>query len=489
MTRSDTPETYAGNFLQQQDPGAEDSNFNIQAIPVGELLSEPAGPPLPEAIISERAVRDKEIQAFREANVERLDEARADYARVVNSAQLFGAFLGRRKKLEAVTDTYRSAWQIHLADQLAGYTYEGLKGAALATALNSDIYKESQDRTNKENEDWDRRKYTRVLDRYHGLSSVEKFGAGLVVGAATSGLTLALGGAAAVALGATATVRVGRALIHRESRRNNLNAREMRMRDRFGYQRTHLTIGTVAIRNPEEQIADQLGMSKNGRIVRKQDTVLDWDLELDSTRDQIKAVKKSIAISVGSIALGATLSHASDIKNALSGTGNISKIAGVELPKMTGLTEKTQEVAHKIGSIGLLKPFVELSGIKITPAPVKAAPTEQVVGGTKPVIEEAKERVKTRWQTVKEAPKSLWVRSSNQGDYSYFPNRKHNSYWELAKQTLRLNGEARPTVDQINDLKNAAITAQGKDPATATLDIGDKVTFRARMIRAALGRS
>lgn len=451
-------------------------------------------PPVLGGITTEQAPQQPEMLAAQDAaaNLTMLEQARVDYAHTVNSAQLYGAFFGRKKKLEDVTETYISAWQVHLADRLDHHRQQGQTGKELAKTLSTEISNENSSRTWQELQDWDSRKYARALDRYHNLNRTEKIGAGLVVGAATSGLTLALGGAAVLALGATASVRGVRAWVNRESERVNKNTHFERIRARrpLSTDRDKIFISSVMnTRTADQQIADRLGLNDDGSIKSHAETIMHSELARDGIREQVKAVNKSIAISVGSIALGATLSHANDIKNAISSTGNVPKIASLELPKMAGLTEKVQDVAHKISSIGVLSKFVTLGDIKIAAQVPGQTPRDTIQRRAEPIITKTKDRASARWQTVKDAPKSLWVRSNSSGDYSYFPNKRHNSYWELAKQTLRLNGESRPTVSQINKLKNAAAVAQGKDPATATLDMGDKVTFRARMIRAALGRS
>lgn len=363
-----------------------------------------------------------------------LEEARNTYVNAANRSQLFGYLPGQKHRLDRAEFSYQMAWEADLRERLENTQ---LEGKSLYFDMHHAISAENQSRASAEQDDMQQRKYARFLLRYNELHWAKKLGIGVVLGGASAASMAATGGAV-VAVGASLAVRFGSIHTNREARRlkacvpNN------------GQQRHDFMVAGL----PEQATPEKL-QSWLGHVVSK-------NLAEYNVAGEAKKARQSILFSLGGIALG------------------------------RGLAEAASLVADKPATNRIQNALKD----KLLPSRFAKSALETPPNTPRPSAQLASESpMRRKWHTIKQAPKQLWVRENRQGDYRFFANKRFNNVWDISKQALRLNGDKKPSAQQITDLKNAVVDQRLQNGKSSLLDTGERVSVSRRLINRVLARN
>lgn len=388
---------------------------------------------------------------------EQLEVARSRYAKAANRAQLFGFLPGTKKKLANAALEYQQVWHEIVGDDPTDIPERGdQESFKERTQAELDLRKQAQA------EDWDSRRYVRHLSRYHQLSRWQKLGVGAVFGAVSGGIGAVAGGVAAGAVMVTATARLGRGFIQRESSRLS-----SAMSDKEA---------AVLNRRPTSKLLG--GIALEG--------IIDADTEV-----HIQEARRSIVWSLGGVAVGSALSLLIDELAHSKWFGGVKHAAAAPLIDAPSSEKRITWDGDMKGESAAVELFCQINNVdmdSLTEAQKaqiesgKGASVLQQLGedqaGTRPKVPE--------WSRPEGASKDLRVKINEAGDYRFAANTQHNSIWDLSSNALELQGISEPSDAQIAQLTNDIVEQREKRGLGSWLKKGERVRISARMIKSVI---
>lgn len=390
--------------------------------------------------------------AERSATAERtitLEITREHYARVTNSARLFGFLPGTKRKLAEATDEYETAWQSYMTEPPADDTDDVLQ-------------QEIATREAAQAADWARRRYARQLERYHKLPRWQKLGIGAVAGAAGGSATLiaAVSGATVLAAGTLLGVRLSRGA-YNYSRRSARHLFEKPVRS-----------------GPAESV---------GRLALH--SILDTSVEQD-----LEASRRTAALTLGGIALGAlgrVVAITETVGELRGGLAVPAQAVAEVRPEKTVSWEPLMDTESP--TVALFCRVNDIDMNSLSPRQIQQieagngkAVLQQLNANTVDTPTKKTPKPKSKiWQLAESRPRGLRVLANGKGDYQIRATERYNSIWAQATEAWKMQGVQNPSLAQIDDVKDQVIAERKRRGLSSLLRNGEKVRFRRRFFRLA----
>lgn len=358
--------------------------------------------------------------------------------------------------LNNATSEYQEAWEASVAVQLDTASVN----SDLHELVSDSIETESTLREDAQHADWISRKYVRHLEKYHNLNNVQKIGIGALLGALSGGAVALTGGATVAVVGITAAMRLGRSFLRKESKRV-ANTETTRIRG-------SLRPEFVGAEFSNKETATQAlgGLALKG--------IIDQD-----AKRHIKEARRSVAWSVGGIALGRALSAVDFVKDL----GLKEQAQATTAQVQASVIDKQEAWGKAIEESKSVAYFCKLNNVDMDK--LTEAQRDQIENGNSAtVLKQLGGNKKVRaWRWLKQGADHLRVKANAKGDFTFVASRRHNSVWDLSKHALKLKGEKDPSIQQIAGIMNRILKERSRKGLSAFLERGEHVRISSRLIK------